>query len=165
LNGQATENQIRLSYEKDMQAVANSPDRLSALLDERDMNIKINRAMNPAYDRIKGSSTGIYTQANYRKALSDTRAMLEYLKEKNGSLTPDEQAIESAITTYMYHSSLKKSIQGQTKEAKFERGRIDAILQSHYMVLKNQSANAALFIDAVLEGLAFDPIYVNAFGE
>lgn len=165
LNGQAMHNQIRREYESDMRAVANNPDRLSSLVQERDFELKNNRAVNPAWDAVKGTATGVYTQANYRRVFSQTRGMLEYLKERDGELSEDAQAIENSINVYLDYSSQKNSVIGQTKEAKFERNRLDGLMQQEWQVIKSNNAQAAFFIDAVLEGLSFDPTYVNAFGD
>ena len=148
-----------------MRAVANNPDRLATLVQERDFELKNNRAVNPAWDAVKGTATGVYTQANYRRVFSQTRGMLEYLKERDGELSEDAQAIENSINVYLDYSSQKNSVIGQTKEAKFERNRLDGLMQQEWQVIKSNNAQAAFFIDAVLEGLSFDPTYVNAFGD
>lgn len=165
LNGQATENMIRSEYRERMDAAANSPDRLAAIAEEQANELKYNRALNPAWDAVKGSATGVYTEANMRKAFGQMRDMLAYLEEKNGTLTPTQEAIDSAINVYLDYASQKSYIVGQTNEAKFERKRLDGYMQREWQIIRNQDENAAFFIDAVLEGLAYDPVYMNAFGD
>ena len=163
MKGKQYDNIIRKEYQDKILA-AKSPDEISALKDEMADLRNQNRALNPQWDTVSGSSS-IYTESNFRLALRRTRDMLDYIKERDGKLTGDALAIDSAIKIYLEYSAKTSGLTGSTNDVKEYKRNVDAEMQSMFNVVKAESPNAAFFIDSVLQELGFKEIYGETFGE
>lgn len=163
MKGKQYDNIIRKEYQDKILA-AKSTTEISALKDEMDNLRNQNRALHPQWDTVKGSSS-IYTESNFRLALRRTRDMLDYIKKRDGKLTGDALSIDSAIKIYLEYSAKTAGLTGSTNDVKEYKRIVDAEMQSRFNIVKQESPNAALFIDSVLQELGFKEIYGETFGE
>ena len=83
--------------------------------------------------------------------------MLAYLREKNGSLTADQQMIANAILTYTEYKSDVEGLKGTVQQKQATKKWLAQNYETDLDVIRNESENAALFIDGVL---STDPNYL-----
>lgn len=163
MRGKANDNAIRLHYQKQID-LETDKEVIKNLKKEESFLRDANRAENKSWDTVKGSS-GIYTESNFRLALTRTRDMLDYIKERDGELTGDAASINAGINVYLYYSSQMSGLQGQSKAVKAEKERINAEMELMFSSIRQDSSNAAFFIDSILSELSYKEIYGDTFGE
>lgn len=156
LQGRAVEMKIRRDFSEEI-AATTDPDELAALNEEKKMMIEANRQINPQWGiqvtTVDPSRNPLLTA----DLLSKTVSMLAYLREKNGSLTADQQMIANAILTYTEYKSDVEGLKGTVQQKQATKKWLAQNYETDLDVIRNESENAALFIDGVL---STDPNYL-----
>jgi septal ring factor EnvC (AmiA/AmiB activator) len=153
--GQVNENNIRNYYESEL-AKAPTPDRAEELTDEMEAQIRMNRDANPYLQRAKETQNPVFINTNINTVLYRTRDMLNYLEKEYGSLNNDEQMIRNAIEVYQYYKGQTNGLQGTGQQKQAEKRRVLAEMEVQLSMIKEESANATQFINAIIQQ---DPDY------
>jgi hypothetical protein len=163
LTGKRQDNVIRRYYENAI-ANASSPDEARALKQQEESDRRENRLANPAYNRQwVGFSGGSADEMN-RRAISRTQQMLNFLKERNGKLTEDQQQIENAIQIYFYYESRKKSLVGTNAQKAAEKKRLSEERDIELASVAEGNQYARNFIESVVYSTTFDADYFDKQG-
>jgi hypothetical protein len=163
LTGKRQDNIIRRSYEQQI-ANATSPEEVRRLNEAMSNDRRENALANPSWDREWKSFSGGQRQVNARLAISRTKNMLNFLREKNGKLNDDQQEIENAINIYSYYETRKQGLVGTTAQKAVEKERIDAEMNAALLEVSSQNETARNFIESVVEDTIFDSRYFNKQG-
>jgi len=161
LEGSRMDSVIRESY-ADQIVNAATEDDAKALRDMEESDREQNRLANPAFDRMKGSPNGSYTQSNLREALSQTRGMLAYMKDRDGGLSGHAREIDNVINVWMYYSAKKTAIQGVGSVA--AKAAVEDEMNAELSAITSMDENAKAFKESVLDSLSFNEKYADAFG-
>jgi uncharacterized protein YoaH (UPF0181 family) len=164
MKGKQNDNTIRREYNVKI-ANARSADEAARYREEQEGLREYNRSENLAWDRVTGSSTGVYTQANFRLAFDRMREMLAFMQERDGKLTGDALQINNAIDIYLEYKNKASGFVGQKKAIKAERQRIEAEMQQMFAQVKSESPNAQFFIETILDEVSYNEAFGDIFGD
>lgn len=164
MKGKQNDNTIRREYNVKI-ANARTADEAARYREEQEGLREYNRSVNPAWDRVTGSSTGVYTEANFRLAFDRMREMLAFIEERDGKLTGDALQINNAIDIYLEYKNKASGFVGQKKAIKAERQRIEAEMQQMFAQVKSESPNAQFFIETILDEVSYNEAFGDIFGD
>jgi hypothetical protein len=153
--GQVNENEIKNHYEAQLSSAAN-PEEAEQIVEEMNAQIQMNRLANPYLKKAKETQNPVFAATNINTVLYRTRDMLNYLEEKYGSLSEDEELIRSSIEIYQYYKGKTNGLQGTSQQRSAAKNQELAKMEVQLSMLKQQSANAKQFIEAVIQQ---DPDY------
>lgn len=163
LTGRRQDNIIKRSY-KEAIANAASEEEARELADMQTSDREQNRLANPAWDREYRSFNGSQRQSLSRTAISKTSQMLNFLRERNGNLTDDQQEIENAIKVYVYYENQKQGLVGTNAQKSVEKQRLSLERDAELASISEYSAVAKNFIESIIEDTVFDSDYFNKQG-
>lgn len=158
LQGKTIDLKIRRDFDEAI-AQAQSPEERKALEEERKTALDANKANNPPWERYQ-SKYGPNPARNpvmSTDLLSKTSQMLEYLEQKNGSLTRDQQMIANAIMVYTEYKGQASGLRGTVQQKQGAKKALAASMDAELAAIRLESENAKRFIDGVLGA---DPNYV-----
>jgi len=159
LQGEIQDNQIRNYYDQ-LILDAGSSDEIKALENQKKAARDDNKLVNPAWAKVAEDVPVGRSNSRLSIQVSKVKNMLEFLRERDGELSDDAQMIDNAINIYTYYKTEISGLQGTSTQKNSAKKNLVANMQQQLAVVKEESANAKQFIEAVLES---DPDY--AFGE
>lgn len=159
LQGRHTDGLIRRYYDEQIAAAPDDATRRE-LERAKKADQDANKAANPAWD----TAWKPVSQRDLRSAFSQARQMVEYLRERDGELDPAAQGIENAINIYLYYASQKDGLTGSANRVKEAKASVDGEMRAALQSEAEASPQAAMFIETVIDELAFDPSLLASGG-
>lgn len=159
LQGRYKDSTIRQYYQGALASATSDVER-RGILQEQKVALQANRDANPAW-------SNAYTppdQQMLRSTVSDMRDLLDYMKNRDGKLSPDAKCINNAINIWMYYSSQMAGIQGAANAVGVRKKDLEAQMNAELAVQADASPQAKVFIDSVLADLTFETAYPAVFG-
>lgn len=155
ISGQVQENQIKAYYDP---LIEQDPENADAYEAEKKAFTDLNAAQNPWHKRAKENfNTAWSSSENINSVMYRMTDMLKYIKQRDGSLTVDQEAIESAIEAYNYYKPQMDRVQGTAAQKNAAKKQLRAQLQTMLDAAKASSPVAQRFIESVVES---DPDYM-----
>lgn len=155
ISGQVEENQIKAYYDP---LIEQDPENADAYEAEKKAFTDLNAAQNPWFKRAKENfNTAWSSSENINSVMYRMTDMLKYIKQRDGGLTPDQEAIESAIEAYNYYKPQMDRVQGTAAQKAAAKEQLRAQLQTMLDGAKASSPVAQRFIESVVES---DPDYM-----
>lgn len=143
---------------------ADYKDQKKFYTDQMESALKENKNLSPSWRWKSGQGTEAFTQENFRSGFSEVNQMTNYLLERDGVLEGTALALRMACDIYLAYKPRAETLVGTSEQRRAQEAALDTEMVGQLNAIKENTPDAAPFIDGILLNLNFDPAYSSVFG-